>query len=54
MRILALQPYDTASHRAVLEGWQRHSRHAFEVLTLPGRHFKWRVRQAPVALAQQV
>lgn len=54
MRLLALQPYDAASHRAVLDGWRRHSRHAFEVLTLPGRHFKWRVRQAPVALAEQI
>lgn len=54
MHLLALQPYDTASHRAVLDGWRRHSGHTVEVLTLPGRHFKWRVRQAPVALAQQL
>lgn len=54
MRLLALQPYDTASHRALLEGWRSHSRHTFDVLTLPGRHFKWRMRQAPVCFADQI
>lgn len=54
MRILALQPYDAASHRAFLEGWQRHSRHDWTTLTLPGRHFKWRVRQAPIDFAGRV
>lgn len=54
MRLLALQPYDAASHRAFLEGWWAHSRHEIDVLSLPGRHFKWRVRQAPVELARQI
>lgn len=54
MRLLALQPYDAASHRALLAGWQRHSRHLFTVLSMPGRHFKWRMRQAPIELARQI
>ena len=54
MRILALQAYDAASHRAFLEGWQQHSRHAFDTLTLPARHFKWRMRQAPIELAKRI
>lgn len=54
MRILALQAYDAASHRALLTGWERHSRHEIDVLSLPGRHFKWRMRQAPVELARQI
>ena len=54
MHVLALQPYDAASHRAMLDGWQRHSRHTFEVLPLPARNFKWRFRQAPVELAKQI
>ncbi len=53
MHVLALQPYDTGAHRAFLEGWRRNSRHTFDVLALPGRHFKWRMRQAPIDLAQQ-
>ncbi|MGB1123570.1 MAG: tRNA-queuosine alpha-mannosyltransferase domain-containing protein [Phycisphaeraceae bacterium] len=51
MRILALQPYNAMSHRAFLEGWQRNSRHTIDVMALPGRHFKWRMRQAPVGFA---
>lgn len=54
MRVLALQPYDAGAHRAFLAGWQTHSRHAFTVLSLPGRHFKWRMRQAPVHFAREV
>jgi glycosyltransferase involved in cell wall biosynthesis len=54
MHILALQPYDAASHRSFLSGWRRHSRHQIKVLSLPGRHFKWRMRQAPVELARQI
>lgn len=54
MHILALQPYDATSHRALLDGWRRNSRHTFEVLSLPARHFKWRMRQAPIELAKQV
>lgn len=54
MRILALQPYDAASHRAFLDGWQRHSRHTFDVLSLPAKHFKWRMRHAPITLATQI
>lgn len=54
MRILALQPYDAASHRAFLSGWVRNSRHEFDVLTLPGRHFKWRMRQAPIGFADLI
>ncbi|MEO0476555.1 MAG: DUF3524 domain-containing protein [Planctomycetota bacterium] len=54
MHLLALQPYDATSHRALLDGWRRNSRHTFEVLSLPARHFKWRMRQAPVELANQI
>lgn len=54
MHLLALQPYDATSHRALLNGWRRNSRHTFEVLSLPARHFKWRMRQAPVELAKQI
>ena len=54
MHILALQPYNATSHRALLDGWRRNSRHTFEALSLPARHFKWRMRQAPIELAKQI
>jgi glycosyltransferase involved in cell wall biosynthesis len=54
MRVLALNPYHGGSHAAFLDGWRRHSRHAFDVLTLPAHHWKWRMRHAAVTLAAQV
>jgi glycosyltransferase involved in cell wall biosynthesis len=53
MHILALEPYFGGSHRAFLEGWQRHSRHTFTALTLPPRKWKWRMRHAAVTLRDQ-
>ena len=45
-RVLALDPYATGSHREVLAGWRRHSRHQITVRALSGRHWKWRMRHA--------
>ncbi len=54
MRVLALCPYHAGSHERFLNEWRERSHHDFEVRHLPARHFKWRWRQAPVGLAQQV
>lgn len=54
MRILALEPYYRGSHQAFLEGWRDASRHHWTLLTLPGRHWKWRMRHAAPTLAQTV
>jgi glycosyltransferase involved in cell wall biosynthesis len=45
MRILLLSPYDTRSHRRWREGLvAAFPAHDWTVLTLPPRHFSWRVR----------
>jgi glycosyltransferase involved in cell wall biosynthesis len=45
MRILLLSPYDTISHRRWREGLvAAFPQHDWTVLTLPPRHFSWRVR----------
>ena len=54
MRILALNPFHGGSHQAFLEGWQRHSRHEFTILSLPARHWKWRMRHAAVTFADEI
>jgi glycosyltransferase involved in cell wall biosynthesis len=54
MRILAIEPYYGGSHRSFLDGWRWHSRHAFDLLTMPARKWKWRMRGAAVELADQV
>ncbi|MEO1999282.1 MAG: DUF3524 domain-containing protein [Planctomycetaceae bacterium] len=54
MRILALNPYHSGSHLRFLDGWQKHSRHEWTVLTLPGRRWKWRMRHAALSMSEQI
>lgn len=45
MRILLLSAYDAASHRRWREGLvAQFPEHDWQVLTLPARHFSWRIR----------
>lgn len=53
MRICFLNAFHAGSHQAFAEGLQQHSSHDVELLTLPGRHWKWRMHGAAVALARQ-
>ena len=54
MRVLALEPFYGGSHRAFLNGWQRHSSHEFTVLGLPAYKWKWRMRHAAITFAAQL
>ncbi|WP_243371944.1 DUF3524 domain-containing protein [Geotalea sp. SG265] len=53
MKITLLEPFFTGSHATWAEGYARHSRHQVEILSLPGRHWKWRMHGGAVALARQ-
>ncbi|MHB8762486.1 MAG: tRNA-queuosine alpha-mannosyltransferase domain-containing protein [Coriobacteriia bacterium] len=56
MHVLALEPYYGGSHRAVLDGLvaSLSSRGiAFELLTLPPRKWKWRMRGSAITFAEQ-
>jgi glycosyltransferase involved in cell wall biosynthesis len=50
LRVLAFEPYDAGSHRAVRESITRHSRWTWRWITRPGRAWKWRMRLAAVEL----
>lgn len=52
LRILAFEPFDAGSHRAVRESISRHSRHHWTWLTLPGRAWKWRMRLGAIELIE--
>ncbi|MCO5183936.1 MAG: DUF3524 domain-containing protein [Anaerolineae bacterium] len=52
MRILLLSPYHSGSHQAWAEGYTAHSRHTVDLLTLPGRFWKWRMHGGAVTLAR--
>lgn len=50
--ILFLEPYDTGSHAAWMRGYQRHSAHHVEILSLPGQWWQWRMQGGAVTLAR--
>ena len=53
MRVLALEPYYGGSHKAFLDEWRSWSRHEWTVLSLPAAKWRWRMRHAPLTLAEQ-
>lgn len=54
LNVLALSAYHGGSHAQFLDEWTLRSRHNFTCLTLPARHFKWRMRQAAIGMAAAV
>lgn len=50
-RLLFIEPYLTHSHRAFAEGLMAHVPGRWTMLGLPGRNFRWRMRGAPLYLA---
>jgi glycosyltransferase involved in cell wall biosynthesis len=53
MRITILEPYFTGSHAAWATQYAAASRHQVELLTLPGRNWKWRMHGGAVTLASR-
>ena len=54
MRILLLNPFHGGSHAAWARTYAAHSSHDIDLVTLPDRHWKWRMHGAAVQLAQQI
>lgn len=52
MKILAVDPYLARSHAAFLEGLRKYSRHEIDVMHLPPRKWKWRMRSSGVTLGR--
>jgi glycosyltransferase involved in cell wall biosynthesis len=53
MKICLIEPFHTGSHAVWAEEYLHYSRHQVELLTLPGRHWKWRMHGGAVTLARQ-
>ncbi|MHB1341128.1 MAG: tRNA-queuosine alpha-mannosyltransferase domain-containing protein [Coriobacteriia bacterium] len=54
MRILVLEPYFGGSHRAVLDALLPALGYEYDLLTLPARKWKWRMRGAAITMADEV
>jgi glycosyltransferase involved in cell wall biosynthesis len=52
MKVLLISPYHSGSHQAWAEGYRRYSQHQVDLLTLPGRFWKWRMHGSAVTLAR--
>ena len=46
MKILLLESFYTSSHKQWADGLIKHSSHEIHLITLPGRHWKWRMHHA--------
>ena len=53
MNILIVEPYLTGSHAAWARGYQSHSRHEVQLLSLSGANWKWRMHGGAVTLARR-
>ncbi len=53
MKILLIEPFYTGSHERWSFEYQKFSKHEVHILSLPGRHWKWRMHGAAVTLANQ-
>ena len=54
MNILLIEPFFTGSHQRWAEAYQTFSQHNIKILSLPGRHWKWRMYAGAVELAKQL
>ncbi len=54
MKILLVEPFFVGSHAAWAQGYQQFSQHEVEILSLPGRHWKWRMYGGAVSLARKM
>jgi glycosyltransferase involved in cell wall biosynthesis len=54
MKILFLESFFGGSHRDFALGLKEHSNHEIEILSLPDRNWKWRMRGASIFFAKQI
>ena len=53
MKFLIVEPFFSGSHKAWAEGYAKVSKHEIEILSLPGRFWKWRMHGGAVTLAKK-
>lgn len=53
LKICLVEPFFTGSHERWATEFARKSRHQVDILSLPGRHWKWRMHGAAITLADE-
>ena len=54
LKLLILEPYYGGSHKHFIDGYLRHTKHEVELLTMPARKWKWRMRGAAMYFANEI
>lgn len=53
-RIILLESFYTGSHKRWADEFKDHSSHQIEIVSLPGRHWKWRMHGAAISFAEKL
>ena len=53
MKILYVEPYYSGSHKSWINSYQKKSNNNIEILSLPGKKWKWRMHGGAIELANQ-
>ena len=53
MKILFIEPYYSGSHKQWIDSYKKYSKHSIDLLTLPGRYWKWRMHGGAITIANE-
>ena len=53
MNILLIESYYTGSHKQWIDSYGKYSNHNIQILSLPGKKWKWRMHGGAVTLAKK-
>ena len=53
MRIVLLEAFYSGSHQLWADGFKKYSKHDITILSLKGKHWKWRMHGGAISLAKQ-
>jgi len=54
LNVLLIEPFYSGSHKSWADAIKRHSAHNIELLTLPGRFWKWRMHGSALSFAKEI
>lgn len=54
IKIALIEPFYTGSHQAWCEGFQQNSLHQIEIISMEGRHWKWRMHGGAISIAKKL
>ncbi len=54
IKVILIEPFFTGSHARWCEGLQKYSSHSVEIVSLEGRHWKWRMHGGAISIAQKL